>query len=542
MQSGWKTAPVTLAFLCSATPAPAGEVVAAEAYFDNPDIVAGDGQALPLSSDGAIGWVAAELPLSLLGPGAHVVYLRTQDDAGNWSDPMAQTFTLGAPPPEDLVEGATNGIRDAEAYIDDDPGPGLATPVAPGAATPDSVLEVASSALDLSGLDEGVHRVYFRSRDAFGNWSESIGQTFTVVRDPLGNHRIQAAELFLDEDPGVGLSLAFGPRDGAFDGPLELGSTILDLAGRTSGLHVIGCRTLDASGTWSPTMRQTLEYLEATGGGGGAGGQGGAGTGEPAGASGVGTSDSGGDPPAGGAEATGGSAGMVADAGTPSVAGGGSSGVVAGSPSRAGGPSFGGGSMGTGGSFDNESGALPDTGGVSSGAAGAATAEAGATSASGGSSADEGGAAAAGALANGSGSSSGGTGAPSDTGGAGAPLNAGGASAHPGGASAERAGYSANEGGKSSVDGTSSAQVSGSPSAGGDEFAASEAGAMDGMTGGRTGAAGDMAGSGSAAAASGDERGCGCRIARQTQSSVSWIGLLSLVALRTRRRRMGPTR
>jgi hypothetical protein len=70
----------------------------------------------------------------------------------------------------DALSGATGG----EYYIDTDPGAGNGSPMTYASGK-------INGTVSTTGLSNGSHRVYMRSRDAAGNWSAPVSTTFTVV-------------------------------------------------------------------------------------------------------------------------------------------------------------------------------------------------------------------------------------------------------------------------------------------------------------------------------------------------------------------------
>ena len=126
----------------------------------------------------------------------------------------------------------------AETFLDD-------STVAPGAGTSlglngDSVdaLRDAVGALDMTSVEPGSHTLYLRFQDNTGAWSELVGQSFFVTPGapdtPLlgGENRIEAAEAFIDTDPGEGNGIPLDiPVDGVIDSTMEKLRAVLDFSG-----------------------------------------------------------------------------------------------------------------------------------------------------------------------------------------------------------------------------------------------------------------------------------------------------------------------
>ena len=101
--------------------------------------------------------------------GFHVLYVRIQDEFGNWSLTQAQPFVL-----EKTRLDETPRITALEYFIDEDSGPGNGTEVI---LEEDTDLDQRFS-VDLGDSDAGFHVLYVRIRDEFGNWSLTQAQPF----------------------------------------------------------------------------------------------------------------------------------------------------------------------------------------------------------------------------------------------------------------------------------------------------------------------------------------------------------------------------
>ncbi len=150
----------------------------------------------------------------------------------------------------------------AEYFIDTDPGEGNASPLAADDGAFNSMTEnVSVTGLTLPGLTTGSHTLYIRYRDSLGNWSQPTGREFVYNC----NLYIDAAEYFIDTDPGEGNGTALAADDGAFDSMTETVSvTGLTLPGLTIGAHTLNIRYRDSLGNWTePTSRTFYYYCNA---------------------------------------------------------------------------------------------------------------------------------------------------------------------------------------------------------------------------------------------------------------------------------------
>ncbi len=142
----------------------------------------------------------------------------------------------------------------AEYYINQDPGFGNATPIA---LNPANMVDVAFN-VDISELEEGLHRLYVRTKDATGKWSLSHKRDFFLSdfssTTPLVASEIVEVEYFFNTDPGTG---------NANSVTVEPGITIdeiitIDASGLPYGTNRLYTRTKSENGKWSLTYLQTL--------------------------------------------------------------------------------------------------------------------------------------------------------------------------------------------------------------------------------------------------------------------------------------------
>lgn len=131
-----------------------------------------------------------------------------------------------------------------EYFFDHDPGRGNGTAVA---ITPQPTMDL-DIQVDVSGLEPGFHRVFFRALDAAGMWSGVHGRTFfKETIDQLSVVNIRRLEYFFDVDPGVGNGIAIPIAQS----PLINKNHLIDLTGLSDGFHSFKVRALDAKGAWS---------------------------------------------------------------------------------------------------------------------------------------------------------------------------------------------------------------------------------------------------------------------------------------------------
>jgi hypothetical protein len=212
-----------------------GNVMRAEAVIDNLSV--GEGTS-PYTFSGGTGmgtptWTGAvasipALDLQSLSQGRHTVYVRAQDEAGNWGAVNSATFTLAVTGATTsavtLTPARTRGtggttvaltatgddsalggtVTAAEYYLDSvPPNPATAFPmtvVSPGSAVSDLTATIGSTTL--SGLAEGSHTVYVRTQDSFGLWGPFASATLVIDRTAPTLNSGQASPAVTDGTTG----------------------------------------------------------------------------------------------------------------------------------------------------------------------------------------------------------------------------------------------------------------------------------------------------------------------------------------------------
>ena len=177
---------------------------------------------------------------------------------------------LLALPAAGLAAGTANAPAAAEALLDDpDLDPGTGTPLNLGGDAGEAA-RIATGTLDLGAAAPGAHALYLRFQDQTGAWSAPLGQSFYLAATgpypgPGGENRIQAAEAFIDQDPGQGRGIALAtPLDGAIDSAMEALRGTAALTGLPTGPHVLAVRFLDGAGVWSAPVRQSFFLAAAS--------------------------------------------------------------------------------------------------------------------------------------------------------------------------------------------------------------------------------------------------------------------------------------
>lgn len=117
------------------------------------------------------------IDLGDLPTGAHILYVRSRDDKGQWSTTACRPF---------YVCRRANLVA-LEYFFDSDPGQGKATPIA----LPTTGGDVITFEVDLTGLSTGDHTLNVRAKGSDGLWRPLASEAFTLT----ANSGISATEV-----------------------------------------------------------------------------------------------------------------------------------------------------------------------------------------------------------------------------------------------------------------------------------------------------------------------------------------------------------
>lgn len=202
-------------------------VVKAEYFFDT-DPGKGNGTNIPITATLDSINFSASISTTGLTQGLHFLFVRTRDEKGVWSLYQPREFFV------------RQSITQAEYFFDTDPGVGNGTNI-PITATLDSISF--TKTINTSGLTEGLHFLFVRTRDNKGIWSLYQPREFFI------RVRIEAAEYFIDSDPGVGNATPIAIP--IADDSVSFTSNIVTSLAITNGNHYLFIRTRDSKKVWS---------------------------------------------------------------------------------------------------------------------------------------------------------------------------------------------------------------------------------------------------------------------------------------------------
>jgi len=184
--------------------------------------------------------INANINIGNLSEGLHRLYVRAYDDSSRWGLPQCKPFIVQSTSPQVPLPDVTQ----MEYFIDDEvnPGNGNSITFTPGA-------DVTSNTdVQLSGLSDGLHRLYVRARNANGRWGLPQCKPFIVQQTspqtPLPN--IVQMEYFFDYNVGPG-----GGIDIAIPASQDVTTTAsVSLGYMDEGLHRMYVRAKDEHGRW----------------------------------------------------------------------------------------------------------------------------------------------------------------------------------------------------------------------------------------------------------------------------------------------------
>ena len=214
-------------------------------WYLNNDPGYGNANALAITPAPSLNNLPINIDLTPLQQGVHIVGVRSRDVNGAWSLDNRWTFLK---PYDNSGATPTPNITRLEWYMDTDPGYGNATALT---ITPATNIANAIINLDLLPLQQGVHIVGIRSRDANGAWSHD--NKWLLLKPysntgPPAQPNITRVEWYIDTDPGYGnanaLSISAAPDLAGLVIPIDITSL-------SQGVHIVGIRSRDANGVWS---------------------------------------------------------------------------------------------------------------------------------------------------------------------------------------------------------------------------------------------------------------------------------------------------
>ncbi|WP_298341277.1 T9SS type A sorting domain-containing protein [uncultured Algibacter sp.] len=150
--------------------------------------------------------------------------------------------------------GAQSNVSQIEYFLDTDNGFGLNTVL--NIISPDvDVLETVMANIPPS-TTIGYHKLYIRTKDEDGKWSQTIRKNIEIF-PPVTQNNIVMGEYFIDIDPEFEDAISFPISPEQND--IEQAFTAQILNSTSLGYHKLYGRVKDSKGNWSQTFRKNIE-------------------------------------------------------------------------------------------------------------------------------------------------------------------------------------------------------------------------------------------------------------------------------------------
>ena len=183
--------------------------------------------------------------------GAHVLYVRSQDDVGQWSTTMSRPL---------YIEQLQDIVR-VECFVDSDPGMGLATALPLPDVDYKAHLDF-DVAINTDTMSLGFHELFIRACDALGQWTDVMSRQFEVVEkstEPVFEKGdLARMEYFFDIDPGYGQGFPL-LRASTGENSYEVSLDAVE-----SGAHLFCLRAQDDEGRWSTVSSRPIYVTDAS--------------------------------------------------------------------------------------------------------------------------------------------------------------------------------------------------------------------------------------------------------------------------------------
>lgn len=142
-------------------PAVSANIIRIE-YFLDANPVPGTGIDVPVAPGTDVTATNVVVDISALSKSAHTLYIAAKDANGTWSLTNLVVFSNASISAYPSAPAAATNLQQLEYFIDNDPGPGNGTAVP---ITPSTDIANFSVNVDLTGLSDGTHYFFIRSRN-----------------------------------------------------------------------------------------------------------------------------------------------------------------------------------------------------------------------------------------------------------------------------------------------------------------------------------------------------------------------------------------
>lgn len=182
--------------------------------------------------------------------GNHKLYFRAKDANNRWSHTTRMNINI-------MLPQVSENVVSGEYFLDTDSSFGSAIPFAVSPQGQDILQLIAAQVPVETAL--GYHKLYGRTKDSYGNWSQTFRKNIEIVESD-GLLVIQEIEYFFGSDPEFGNATAFTPATALEDGSWTF--NVPYLAGNYNFSDKLYVRAKDANGQWSvTTILDEIELL-----------------------------------------------------------------------------------------------------------------------------------------------------------------------------------------------------------------------------------------------------------------------------------------
>jgi hypothetical protein len=236
-----------------ASPPTSQNIIKAE-YFIDVDPGFGNGVNIPFTTGIDINNLSVSVNTTGLSNGVHLLWIRTRNNEGNWSVTIVRDFIVDFDAPYLTIPPAPQNIVRAEYFIDTDPGIGNGVSISFGAAV--NITNLVAG-INTTGIGNGIHRLYIRTRNNEGAWAITNNKDFLVDSDPAypsapaAPQNITQAEYFINTDPGIGNGTGISITPAVDISNLVVGINTSALTPATTNRLYL--RTRNNEGSWSIT-------------------------------------------------------------------------------------------------------------------------------------------------------------------------------------------------------------------------------------------------------------------------------------------------